>query len=96
MIISQINQGCNRRFIFTFLKKKKNDDGSLKEKNLTGKFANIFFVKNNNPSRGELRQPDFSLNRTKESNLFSFAWEGFKLGLLKTIGIPPKLGMKKK
>jgi hypothetical protein len=74
--------------------KRKGDE--IKEKNVTGKLANILFVKDNNPSRGKLREPDFSLDRTTESNFFAFVWEGFKLGLLKMIGVPPKLGMKKK
>lgn len=78
------------------LKPEQGDDGHLKEKKVTGKLANILFVKDNNPSHGNLRQPDFLLNRSNEANFFSFCWEGIKLGLLKMIGVPPKLGMKKK
>jgi hypothetical protein len=28
--------------------------------------------------------------------MFAFIWEGFKVGLLKTIGVPPAIGRKKK
>jgi hypothetical protein len=77
------------------LKYKNGDSSRLKEKHISGKIANILFVKDNNPSRGALREPDFSLSRTTESNFFAFTWEGLKLGLLKTIGVPPKLGAKK-
>jgi hypothetical protein len=70
------------------LKAKKNEDGHLKSKKITKKLANALFVKDNNPSRGEFRQPGFSLDRTIEDNFFSFVWKGLKQGLLKTIGVP--------
>lgn len=78
------------------LKTKEDEEGRLKGKHVAKRLANVLFVKDNNPSRNELREPEFSLDRTKESNFFSFVWSGLKLGLLKTIGVPPALGMKKK
>lgn len=75
------------------LKSKEDDEGRLKKKRITKTIANGVFVKNNNPAKGgALRRPDFSLDRTKEPNFFNFIWMGLKLGLLKTIGVPPKLG----
>lgn len=74
----------------------KRKEDKIKEKNVTGKVANVLFVKDNNPSRGKLRAPDFTLSRTTESNFFAFVWEGLKRGLLDMIGIPPKLAIKKK
>ncbi len=75
------------------LKPNEDAEGHPKEKHVSSKVANLLFVKNNNPGRRSgMREPDFVLKRTKEANFFGFVWEGLKLGLLKTAGIPPKLG----
>jgi hypothetical protein len=92
----QLHGTITARYTDLHLEPLKRKGDEIKEKNVTGKLANILFVKDNNPSKGKLRQPDFSLDRTTESNFFAFVWEGLKLGLLKMIGVPPKLGMKKK
>jgi hypothetical protein len=70
------------------LKSKTDDEGRLKGKKVMKKLANVLFVKDNNPSKGEFRQPQFSLDRSMESNFFGFVWKGLKQGLLKTIGVP--------
>ncbi len=76
------------------LKSKEDDEGRLKGKRITKTIANAIFIKNSNPAKGEaLRRPEFSLDRTRESNFFNFVWMGTKMGLLKTIGVPAKLGM---
>ncbi len=75
------------------LKTKEDQSGRLKGKKITRTIANSLFVKDNNPSKGKLRQPEFSLDRTKEGNFFNFVWMGLKAGLLKTLGVPLKLGM---
>ncbi|RYD51853.1 MAG: hypothetical protein EOP52_06625 [Sphingobacteriales bacterium] len=65
----------------------------LKSKRITGTLANMLFVKDNNPSRGNnLRQPSFELNRSADgSSFFNFVWSGIRLGLFKTIGLPARL-----
>ncbi len=65
----------------------------LRKKRITGKLANVFLVKNNNPAKGgELRRLSFELQRTTEANFFIFVWLGIREGMLKTIGVPPALG----
>ncbi len=77
------------------LKEKKDEEGNLKKKKVTAKVANILLVKNNNPAKGgNLRRPEFSLDRTTEPNFFNFTWTALKAGLLKTIGVPLSMGMK--
>lgn len=72
------------------LKYKK---GRLKKAWFNTLVANVL-VKNKNPRRnGDVRVSEFVLDRTDEANFFAFAWMGMKKGLLKTIGVPAKLGM---
>jgi hypothetical protein len=66
----------------------------LKERKLMGKVANAIFIKDNNPSRGELRQPEITLNRSKEPNFFNFIWMSIRMAMLKTIGVPAKMSSK--
>ncbi|MEO7292635.1 MAG: hypothetical protein ABIW34_06005, partial [Ginsengibacter sp.] len=47
----------------TPLKKDKEEKGKLKKKSVTSLFANILFVKNENPKDNELRKPDFTVER---------------------------------
>lgn len=78
----------------TPLKKDKKENGGMKSKNVTALFANILFIKNDNPKGGELRQPEFSVDRDPQSNFFHLIWISTLTGILKTIGIPVKLVIK--
>lgn len=74
------------------LLKKANENGDLKRKPVTGFIANLFFIKNANPLKGQaLRQPDFSISRGHHRNLFSLVWITMSTGFLKTAGLPVKL-----
>ncbi len=77
------------------LKKAPGKEGGLKKKTFTSFFANAFFIKNNNPSKGETpRSPEFTYERKPHSTFFSFAWKAISTGILKTIGLPTKLADK--
>jgi hypothetical protein len=77
------------------LKDINGEPGKLKKKTVTSIFANIFLIKNSNPSKNNvLRQPTFSVARGNHSNFFSFFWAAILTGILKTIGIPVKLVLK--
>jgi len=75
--------------------KKAGEKNKLKKKTFTSLFANAFIIKNSNPGNGgDLRKPQFVVNRADNSNFFSFVWASVLTGILKTIGIPVKLGLK--
>jgi hypothetical protein len=78
----------------TPLKKDKEEKGKLKKKSVTSLFANILFVKNENPKDNELRHPNFTVERNKYSSFFNLVWKTILTGILKTIGIPVKLVIK--
>ena len=74
--------------------KKANENGQLKKKRITSVIANAFFIKNDNPEKGkELRKPDYSVERDHHGNFFNMIWTTVLTGILKTVGIPVKLGM---
>ncbi len=75
------------------LKRKEDNEGQLKKRPIESAVVNVL-VKNNNPgASGRLRTSSFSLDRGDHGNFFNFVWSAVKMGLLKTIGIPPELGM---
>ncbi|MDB5199463.1 MAG: hypothetical protein JWO92_1426 [Chitinophagaceae bacterium] len=74
--------------------KKDEQKGKLKKKVLTGFFANILLIKNENPKGKELRQPNFTVERDKETPFFNLIWKTILTGILKTLGIPVKLVIK--
>ena len=78
----------------TPLKKDSGDNGKLQKKTFTSFFANTFLIKNSNPKNGEMRQPEFSVDRGKHKSFFNFIWVSILTGVLKTIGIPVKLLLK--
>ena len=79
------------------LKKDKDEEGGLKKKKVTSVIANLIFVKDNNPGKnGELREPEVEVGRLPNSNFFSLVWSAIEKGMLESVGIPPKLGMKNK
>ena len=71
--------------------KKADESGQLKKKHLTGLFANVFLIKNENKGKGnELRQPEFSIVRDHHRNFVNMVWLTILTGILKTIGVPVK------
>ncbi len=78
----------------TPLKKDKEEKGKLKKKSVTSLFANILFVKNENPQDNELRKPNFTVERNQYSSFFNLVWKTILTGILKTIGVPVKLVVK--
>ena len=75
----------------TPLKPKSDSSGDLKKKPVTSFIANVFFIKNNNPSKGEApRNVDVTVQRDHHDHFFNFLWKTFLTGILKTIGVPEK------
>lgn len=74
---------------------KKDAEGNLKKKSVTGILANIILIKNDNPKGKELRQPDFTVIRTTHKNFFNLLWKSILTGVIKTVGIPEKFAEKK-
>jgi hypothetical protein len=76
------------------LKKDKEEKGKLKKMTVTGFIANALFIKNENPKGNELRQPEFTVQRGNHANFFNLMWTTILTGILKTIGVPVKFGIK--
>jgi len=75
----------------TPLKPGSDSSANLKKKPVTSFIANVFYIKNNNPSKGEdPRTIDVVVQRDLHENFFSFLWRTLLTGLLKTIGAPEK------
>jgi len=71
------------------LKKDKNKPGGIKKKSIISFFGNVFFIKDNNPSKGNpVRIVDFYFQRQSKTTFFSLVWGTIYLGILKTIGLP--------
>jgi hypothetical protein len=73
---------------------KDSANGELKKNHLKSFFANIMFIKNENPQGSEFRQPAFDVGRDHHQNFVAYIWTGILTGLCKTIGIPVKLVIK--
>ena len=80
----------------TPFKDKVDKNGNLKKKGLTSAIANTFIIKKNNPGENsEIRQPRYTTQRDHHGNFFNFVWTSILTGILKTVGIPVKFGVKK-
>ena len=79
----------------TPLKPEGDSSGNLKKKSVTSFIANTFFIKNNNPSKGEApRNIDVVVQRDHHDHFFNFLWKSLLTGLVKTIGVPEKYANK--
>lgn len=79
----------------TPLKADSNNNGKLKRKSILSFFANKLLIKDNNPgSNGQLRKPEYTVERDHHGNFFNFVWLSIMTGVLKTIGIPVKFVIK--
>src|SRR4030095_1192348 len=72
----------------TPLKKDNDSEGSLKKKTFTSFIGNLFVIKDNNPSNGETREPEMTVERDHHDSFFNFVWKAILAGILKTIGVP--------
>jgi hypothetical protein len=68
--------------------------GNQKKNHVKSFFANIIFIKNQNPEGTDLRQPAYDLARGPHENFVAFMWMSIMTGICKTIGIPVRLVMK--
>ena len=69
---------------------KTDSDNKLKKKSVMSFFANTFFIKNENPSKGDApRSADIVVKRDNQS-FFGFVWVIMLKGILQTIGVPLK------
>jgi hypothetical protein len=75
----------------TPLKPDSNSDGKLKRKHLKSFVANVFFIKNSNPSGGTLREPDLFVTRDIHGGFFKMIWQSTMGSIIKTIGAPVKM-----
>lgn len=79
----------------TPLKPDSDSSGNLKKKSVTSFIANVFLIKNNNPSKGEApRKIDVVVQRDHHDHFFNFLWKSLLTGLVKTIGVPEKYANK--
>lgn len=79
----------------TPLRNDSNDNGKLRKHPIISFFANKLLIKDNNPgANGQLRQPEYTVDRDHHQNFFNFIWLTIMTGVLKTIGIPVKLIIK--
>lgn len=71
---------------------KKDDDraSGYKKKSALSFVANALIIKDENPSHGNLRQPEVSVKRDPKESFFNFIWKIALSGILKTTGIPEK------
>jgi hypothetical protein len=76
--------------------KSDSANGELKKNHLKSFFANIVFIKNENPQGNDVRQPTVSIGRDHHQNFVAYIWTAILTGLCKTIGIPVKLVVKMK
>jgi len=71
---------------------KKDDDraSGFKKKSAFSFIANTLVIKDENPTHGNLRQPEVSVKRDPKESFFNFIWKIALSGILKTTGIPEK------
>jgi len=74
--------------------KSDSTHGELKKNHLKSFFANTVFIKNENPSGNDLRQPAVTVGRDHHQNFVAYIWTAILTGLCKTMGIPVKLVVK--
>jgi hypothetical protein len=76
--------------------KSDNTNGKLKRNHLKSLLANIIYIKNENPQGGELRKPEYTVDRDHHLNFVAYIWTAIVTGILKTIGVPVSLVLEKK
>jgi len=77
------------------LKKKEDKPGGIKKKSVLSFIGNVFLIKNANPLKGEApRYHDLGSERGPHSSFMNFVWKTIYIGVLKTIGLPPKFADK--
>jgi len=76
--------------------KSDSSNGQLKRAHMKSLLANTVYIKNENPQRGELRNPDYMVVRDHHLNFVSYIWATIMTGILKTIGVPVSLALEKK
>jgi hypothetical protein len=75
----------------TPLKPDSDSSGNLKKKSLTSFIANKFFIKDDNPSKGEPpRTIDVVVQRDHHEHFINFLWKSLLTCIVKTIGVPTK------
>ena len=57
--------------------KSDSANGELKKNRLKSFFANIVFIKNENPKGNDLRQPVVSVGRDHHQNFVAYIWDGY-------------------
>lgn len=71
------------------LRKKEDDNGRLKKKNLLSFFMNTLVIRNANPGRKDHpREITATLTRDGSPSFFNFCWRAMRYGILSTVGIP--------
>ncbi len=71
---------------------KKDGEGKLKKRGVTGFLANFLLVKNANPaSHKEARTAECNYTRDPRGSFFNFIFKTILTGVLKTIGLPEKI-----
>ncbi|HEU0064528.1 MAG TPA: hypothetical protein VFQ58_05835, partial [Flavisolibacter sp.] len=74
----------------TPVKKDTARASGFKKKSVFSFIANKFVIKDENPSHGDLRQPEVSVKRDPKESFFNLIWKISLSGILKTTGIPEK------
>jgi hypothetical protein len=71
--------------------------GDQKKAHLKSFFANILFIKNENPDEGgPPRKPEFDIIRGPHEGFVAYIWMAIMTGICKTIGIPVRVVMKER
>lgn len=75
----------------TPLKKDSGENTTMHKKTITSFFANVFLIKNANPTHGsDVRTAQVNAQRNIQESFFGFVWKSILTAILKTIGIPEK------
>jgi hypothetical protein len=75
--------------------KSDSSNGKLKRNHMKSLAANTIFIKNENPQGEELRKPEYTVGRDHHLNFVAYIWTTIMTGILKTIGVPVNLVLKK-
>jgi len=75
--------------------KSDSTNGKLKRNHMKSLLANIIYIKNENPQGGELRKPEYIVDRDHHLNFVAYIWTTIVTGILKTIGVPVNLVLEK-
>jgi len=75
---------------------KEKDEQGLDKKGIIGFLANTFVIKDDNPNKNNPpRNPPAEFQRDPQTGFFNLVWKTALNGILKTIGVNPKLAEKK-